>query len=95
MPLKHLRVCESPCNRVRFAACSKSCALPVDTDPENWRVNLQEGAGTIGRMPMPDGVVAKYDNTGQLVETGTVRDGAYHRHPMVHPGIHEQIGTPA
>lgn len=51
MPLKHLRVCDSPCGRVRFAPCGRACALPVDTYPDNWRVNLQEGAGTIGRPP--------------------------------------------
>lgn len=49
MPLKHLRVC-TPCNRVRFAPCGRACQLPVDTDPDNWRVNLQDGAGTIGRQ---------------------------------------------
>lgn len=82
MPLKHLRVCETPCNRVRFAPCGRACALPVDTDPDNWRVNLQEGAGTIGRMAVPDGVQAKYDHTGQLVETGTWKDGQYCKHPF-------------
>ena len=52
MPLKHLRLCTEPCNRVRFAPCGRACALPVDTDPDNWRINLQAGAGTIG-LPTP------------------------------------------
>lgn len=47
MPLKHLRVC--PCGAVRYAGCSLACRVPSDTDPENWRLNLQAGAGTIGR----------------------------------------------
>lgn len=46
MPLKHLRVCE-PCNATRFAACSLACRVPNDADPASWRVNLQEGAGTL------------------------------------------------
>jgi hypothetical protein len=47
MPLGHLRVCGSPCNAVRFANCSAACRLPVDTDPESWLPNMQEGAGTL------------------------------------------------
>lgn len=47
MPLKHLRVCPSPCHAVRFAACSAGCHLPIDTDAASWRDNLQDGAGTV------------------------------------------------
>lgn len=59
MPLKHLRVCESKhdngavCGKVRFAPCSVSCGVPNDEDPNSWRENLQEGAGT---MQPPAGV---------------------------------------
>ncbi|QBI97439.1 hypothetical protein SEA_FANCYPANTS_103 [Mycobacterium phage Fancypants] len=48
MPTLHLRVCPDPCGKVRFSACSKACRLPNDIDPESWRINLQDGAGTIG-----------------------------------------------
>lgn len=65
MPLLHLRLCEHPCNRVRFAPCSKSCALPIDTDPANWRVNLQDGAGTIGR---PASGITVYDRNYQPLD---------------------------
>lgn len=51
MPLKHLRVCE-PCNRIWYAACGKACRVPNDADPDSWLINLQAGAGTIGRLPI-------------------------------------------
>jgi hypothetical protein len=54
MPLKHLRIC-GQCNTIRYAACSKACRVALDTDPESWRVNLQEGAGEIVR---PEGVAS-------------------------------------
>jgi len=44
MPIKHLRICER-CDRVRFAGCSIACRVPSDTDPSNWLLNVQEGAG--------------------------------------------------
>ncbi|AIM41043.1 hypothetical protein PBI_SQUIRTY_96 [Mycobacterium phage Squirty] len=47
MPLKHLRICDT-CDRVRFAPCGKACRVPNDIDPDSWRINLQDGAGTIG-----------------------------------------------
>ncbi|AEK07856.1 hypothetical protein FDI59_gp109 [Mycobacterium phage Yoshi] len=40
-------MCEH-CDRTRFAACGKACRLPADIDPDSWRQNLQDGAGTIG-----------------------------------------------
>lgn len=49
MPVAHLRVCPQPCNRIRYAACAVSCRVPSDQDPDSWRINLQDGAGTIGR----------------------------------------------
>ncbi|AXQ61042.1 hypothetical protein SEA_GIRR_95 [Mycobacterium phage Girr] len=48
MPLLHLRVCPDPCSKTRFAECGKACRLPNAIDPESWRINLQDGAGTIG-----------------------------------------------
>lgn len=47
MPVSHLRVCPAPCNRIRWAPCSKPCHLPADTDPDSWRENMQAGAGMI------------------------------------------------
>lgn len=47
MPLAHLRVCPEPCNKVRYAGCSKACRVPLDQDPQSWRLNLQDGAGEI------------------------------------------------
>lgn len=44
MPVKHLRVCPEPCGKTRFAPCSPTCRAP---NPNNWRTNLQAGAGTI------------------------------------------------
>lgn len=46
MPLKQLRVCIH-CDRVRWAPCSTVCRVGADTDPDSWRVNLQDGAGTL------------------------------------------------
>lgn len=46
MPLLHLRVCNR-CDATRFAGCSTTCGVPLDSDPQSWRVNLQEGAGTL------------------------------------------------
>lgn len=47
MPLKHLRVCGPPCNAIRYAACGTTCKVPHHDDPDSWRINLQDGAGTI------------------------------------------------
>lgn len=47
MPLKHLRVCP-PCDRIRWAPCSIACRLPNELDPDSWRENMQDGAGTMG-----------------------------------------------
>lgn len=46
MPLKWLRVCEK-CDQIRYSGCSTVCRVGADTDPANWRINLQEGAGTL------------------------------------------------
>jgi hypothetical protein len=48
MPVAHLRIC-GPCNgQIRWAPCSATCRIGADTDPESWRENLQDGAGTMG-----------------------------------------------
>ena len=47
MPLAQLRVCPEPCNRVRWAACSVSCAVPDEGQRDSWLPNLQDGAGEI------------------------------------------------
>lgn len=59
MPLKHLRVCPSPCNNVRFAPCSAGCHIPHEADPYSWRDNLQDGAGTIPRGPVTPAAAAQ------------------------------------
>lgn len=46
MPVKHLRVCDH-CQHTRFAPCSTTCRAPNPADPDSWRVNLQDGAGTL------------------------------------------------
>lgn len=46
MPLKHLRICDR-CKTIRFAMCAIACKIPADTDPDSWRENLQDGAGTM------------------------------------------------
>lgn len=51
MPLKFLRVC-GHCNTIRHAACSSACKIPPAEDPDSWRINLQDGAGTID-IPVP------------------------------------------
>ena len=46
MPLKHLRVCDH-CHTIRYASCSTVCQAPPEQDPDSWRANLQDGAGTL------------------------------------------------
>jgi hypothetical protein len=49
MPVAHLRVC-TPCGgRIRFSDCSNACQAPNPTDPDSWRVNMQDGAGEMLR----------------------------------------------
>ena len=47
MPLQQLRVC-APCGgRIRWAGCSPTCRIGDGLDPESWRENMQDGAGTM------------------------------------------------
>ena len=75
MPVKHLRVCPTPCNRIRYAACGNACRVPADTDPENWRINLQLGAGTIGR-PIHAGIRRTVEHLDGDFLTGRITEDA-------------------